>query len=87
MPNENFDTGELQTYRLPFYGPNLREVAGQGQRETNLRDVARDILAFYADLGAPFATKKDPKAWHDVLDELDKLKASPSTGPELEHPQ
>jgi hypothetical protein len=46
-----------------------------------------DILAFYADLGAPFATKKDPKAWHDVIDELDKLKASPAMGLELEHPQ
>ena len=36
-----------------------------------------DILAFYADPGAPFATKKNMNAWQNVLLELDKLKALP----------
>ena len=36
-----------------------------------------DILAFYADPEAPFATKKNMNAWHNVLRKLDKLKASP----------
>jgi hypothetical protein len=39
-----------------------------------------DILAFYADLGAPYATKKDPRAWQHVLDELSKLKALSEAG-------
>jgi hypothetical protein len=88
LPNDNFDTGELtEPTAYPFtdqtYAKLLAKVSAKPISET----LRSDILAFYADLDAPFATKKDPKAWHDVLDELDKLKASPSTGPELEHPQ
>jgi hypothetical protein len=88
LPNDNFDTGELtEPTAYPFtdqtYAKLLAKVSAKPISET----LRSDILAFYADLEAPFATKKDPKAWHDVLDELDKLKASPTTGPELEHPQ
>ena len=88
LPNDNFDTGELtEPTAYPFtdqtYAKLLAKVSAKPISET----LRSDILAFYADLGAPFATKKDPKAWHDVLDELDKLKASPATGPEVEHPQ
>ncbi len=88
LPNDNFDTGELtEPTAYPFtdqtYAKLLAKVSAKPISET----LRSDILAFYADLDAPFATKKDPKAWHDVLDELDKLKASPSTGHELEHPQ
>ena len=40
--------------------------------------LRRDILAYYADLGKSFATKKDPEAWKKVISELDKLKAIPT---------
>jgi hypothetical protein len=40
--------------------------------------LRRDILAYYADLGKGFATKKDPEAWKKVLSELDKLEAVPT---------
>ena len=88
LPNDNFDTGELtEPTAYPFtdqtYAKLLAKVSAKPISET----LRSDILAFYADLGAPFATKKDPKAWHDVIDELDKLKASPAMGLELEHPQ
>jgi hypothetical protein len=88
LPNDNFDTGELtEPTAYPFtdqtYAKLLAKVSAKPISET----LRGDILAFYADLGAPFATKKDPKAWQDVLDELDKLKASPVSGLELEHPQ
>ncbi len=88
LPNDNFDTGELtEPTAYPFtdqtYAKLLAKVSAKPISDT----LRSDILAFYADLGAPFATKKDPKAWQDVLDELDKLKASPATGPEVEHPQ
>jgi hypothetical protein len=39
-----------------------------------------DIIMFYADPALPFATKKDPKAWQNVLDELGKLKDSSEAG-------
>jgi hypothetical protein len=88
LPNDNFDTGELtEPTAYPFtdqtYARLLAKVSAKPISDT----LRSDILAFYADLGAPFATKKDPKAWQDVLDELDKLKASPVSGLELEHPQ
>ena len=81
LPNENFDTGEpTEPAVYPFadkaYAKLLDKVSGK-----TISDALRsDILAFYANLDAPFATKKDPEAWQNVLDELDKLKSSPATG-------
>jgi hypothetical protein len=36
-------------------------------------------LAFYSNIDAPFATKKDPNAWAKVLRDLDALKAQESS--------
>ena len=88
LPNDNFDTGELtEPTAYPFadeaYAKLLADVSGKP-----IADALRsDILAFYSDLGSPFATKKNPKAWQEVLDELGKLKDSPAAGPEPEHPE
>ncbi len=88
LPNDNFDTGELtEPTAYPFadeaYAKLLADVSGRP-----IADALRsDILAFYSDLGAPFATKKNPKAWQQVLDELGKLKPSPAAGPEPGHPE
>jgi hypothetical protein len=88
LPNDNFDTGELtEPTAYPFadeaYAKLLADVSGKP-----IADALRsDILAFYSDLGAPFATKKNSKAWQQVLDELGKLKDSPAAGPEPEHPE
>ena len=38
-------------------------------------ELRANILAFYSDLDAPFATKRDRKAWTRLLTELDTLKA------------
>ena len=38
-------------------------------------ELRANILAFYSDLDAPFATKRDRKAWAKLLAELDTLKA------------
>jgi hypothetical protein len=88
LPNENFDTGELtEPTDYPFtdktYAALLDKLTGKPMSDA----LRSDLLVFYADLGAPFATKKDPKAWQNVLDELDKLKGSPVRGAELEHAQ
>ena len=87
LANGNLDTGKLTeptAYRFAdqTYAKLLAKVSGKPISD-NLRS---DILAFYADLDAPFATKKDPNGWQDVLDELDKLKGSESV-PEREHPR
>src|SRR5207248_11602232 len=77
LPNENFDTGEPGrpgTYTLAdkAYAKLLDKLQGK-PIPPELRD---DILAYYSDLNAPFATKRDPKAWDKVLRELEALKAA-----------
>jgi hypothetical protein len=45
--------------------------------------IKEDILAYYANLDLPFATKKDPAAWAMVVQDLTVLRAMPtSTNPE-----
>ena len=77
LPNENFDIGEpikAGKYRLAddAYATILDKLHGKPVPA----ELRADILAFYSDLNAPFATKKDPKAWQKVLQELDELKAA-----------
>ena len=76
LRNVNFDTGEPLKpgiYRLAdnAYAKLLDKLNGK-QVQADLRV---DILAFYSNIDAPFATKKDPKAWAKVLRDLDALKA------------
>jgi hypothetical protein len=76
LPNDNLDTGALTgaaTYRLTddAYAKLLRKTDGKPVSD-NLR---QDVLSYYSDLDKPFATKQNPKAWRDVLRELDTLKS------------
>ena len=87
LPNENFDTGELtEPTAYPFTDRAYAELLAKVSGHPISNALRSDILAYYADLEAPFATKKDPAAWQNVLDELGKLKSLPATGPEPEHP-
>jgi len=82
LPNTNFDTGEPTkpgAYRLAddAYATLLDKLKGKPVSP----ELRADILAFYSDLNAPFATKKDEKAWAEVLKGLDELKAQGSGPP------
>jgi hypothetical protein len=75
LPNDNFDTGrktEPGTYRLTdkSYAELLNKVNDKPASDA----LRQNILDFYADLGKPYATKKNPKEWKNVLQELDILK-------------
>jgi hypothetical protein len=75
LPNENFDTGELTkptAYRPTdeTYAKLLDKVSGKPVSE----ELRLDILAYYSDLEAPFATKKNPQSWRNVIVELDEMK-------------
>jgi len=77
LPNDNFDTGELTepgTYRLTdkSYAKLLNKV---NDKPTS-SDLRQNILDFYADLAKPYATKKNPAEWQNVLRELEALKAA-----------
>jgi hypothetical protein len=41
--------------------------------------IKRDILAYYANLNLPFATKKDPAAWADLQKNLTTLASMPTS--------
>ena len=80
LPNENLDTGELTKPTVyPFSDEAYAKLLAKVTRRPVSDALRSDILLYYLDLGSPFATKKDPKTWQDVLDELAKLKALPAT--------
>jgi Zinc dependent phospholipase C len=79
LPNDNFDTGgstEPGTYRLTdkSYAALLEEVSDKPVSGA----LRQNMLDFYADLEKPFATKKNPKEWQNLLRELETLKATPA---------
>ena len=44
--------------------------------------LKQDILAYYADLTAPIATKQDDKRWQRTLHALEKLRATAGAPPD-----
>ena len=83
LPNDNFDVGEATgpgKYAMndDAHAKLLDKLANQkfGSMSSELRE---EILHFYSEPDAPYATKRDPKAWATVQAELVQLKsASPS---------
>jgi hypothetical protein len=80
VPNSNFDTGE----RTPpgIYSMNdhahaklLEALAKQGFAGAS-PEVRAELLQFYADPDAPYATKLKPKDWKRVMVALEQLRAS-----------
>jgi hypothetical protein len=81
LPNDNLDTGGITgpaDYRLTdvTYARLLDKTTGKP-----ISDALRlDILAYYADPDKAFVTKQNPEAWQKVLDQLNSLKSSPTSG-------
>lgn len=78
LPNDNLDTGtvtEASAYKLTdeTYAKLLDKTSGKPVSE----DLRRDLLSYYADLKKPFATKRNPKAWRELIKELDTLESAP----------
>jgi hypothetical protein len=81
LPDENLDTGELtKPTTYPFCDETYAKLLAKLNGKPVSAELRTDILVYYANLDAPYATKKDAKAWQNVLDGLSKLKASPATG-------
>jgi Zinc dependent phospholipase C len=84
LPNDNLDTGAVTraaTYRLAdeTYAKLLDKTSGKPVSEA----LRRNLLSYYADLEKPFATKRNSKAWHELIKELDTLKSTPAVGVSL----
>jgi hypothetical protein len=84
LPNDNLDTGAVSgaaTYRLTdeTYATLLNKTSSKPVSAA----LRQDLLAYYADLEKPFATKRNTKAWHELIKELDTLKSTPMVGVSL----
>jgi len=42
-------------------------------------DLRQDILSYYADLEKPYATKRNPEKWEELIQKLDTLKSTPAS--------
>lgn len=82
LQNRDFDTGEptrAGEYRLAdeTYAKLLAK-SSEKQFSNITPELRRNILAFYSNLDAPIATKRNKDDWQKTLRELDRLKATPS---------
>jgi hypothetical protein len=77
LPNNNLDTGArtgAAEYRLTdeTYAKLLLQTSGKPVSNS----LRQDLLSYYADLGKPFATKRQAKDWQKVIKELKTLKST-----------
>ena len=83
LRDDNFDTGTIT-------GPGEYPLADQTYAqlvddltENHYVDLSPElkvvILAYYSDMNAPFATKKDKKKWAALVVKIGELKAAPTT--------
>jgi len=82
LVNKNFDTARPTRpgeYELAdeAYASLLRKLADHNF-ENLTPDLRQNLLAFFGDLNAPFATKKDRDDWRKTLRSLAQLKATPA---------
>jgi hypothetical protein len=80
LPNNNFDVGEPTPpgkYRMndDAHATLLDKLAEQGFAGMT-PDLRADLLTFFGDPNAPYATKRKPKEWSKVEAELQQLKST-----------
>jgi len=78
LPNRDFDTGRetrAGEYILTdkTYAQLLDELTKKSLN-TVTPELQKNVLTFYGNLDAPIATKKNPKDWQKLQDELKQLK-------------
>jgi hypothetical protein len=79
VPNDNFDTGEVTGPGKYFMNDNVHAKLLDALAKQNFAgaspDVRAELLEFYADPNAPYATKRKPKEWTKVETQLKQLKS------------
>jgi Zinc dependent phospholipase C len=81
LPNNNFDVGEFTPpgkYRMndDAHAELLDKLAEQNFADMT-PDLRAELLDFFSDPNAPYATKRNPKEWTRVEVELQQLKSTP----------
>lgn len=81
LQNRDFDTGEQTRageYKLADEAyAKLLAQSSKKEFSNMTPELRRNILAFYANLKAPIATKRNKDDWQKTLRDLDRLKATP----------
>jgi hypothetical protein len=81
LVNDNFDTGTVTTAgQYPLADKTYADLLDRLQKNNfaSLSPQLRTaLLAYYGDLSAPFATKKNKTEWTRVVRNVKQLKASP----------
>jgi Zinc dependent phospholipase C len=80
LPNDNFDVGEFTPpgkYRMndDAHAELLDKLAEQNFAGMT-PDLRAELLDFFSDPNAPYATKRKPKEWSRVMAELQQLKST-----------
>ena len=80
LPNDNFDVGEFTgpgKYRIndDAHAKLLGKLAEQSFADMT-PELRAELLNFFADPNAPYATKRKPKEWNKVEAELRQLKST-----------
>ena len=85
LVDENFDTGTVTgPGQYPLADQTYAALLDRLQKNsfaTVSPALRAALLAYYADLNAPFATKKDQKEWAKVVREINQLRGSQATQP------
>ena len=83
LPNNNFDVGENTgpgKYRLNDEAhAELLDKLAENKFANTTPELKAELLHFFADPDAPYATKKKPEAWNKVQIQLQQLKAATVT--------
>ena len=83
LANENFDVGEpTQPGRYRLADEAYAKLVDKLKDKPISPELRANILGYYSNLDAPFATKRDRKAWAKLLAELDQLKAEGPASPQ-----
>ena len=80
IPNDNFDTGTQTAPGEYFMNDDVRAELMEALAKQNFNgmspELRADLLNFYANPSAPYATKRKPKEWAKLQQDLQQLKAS-----------
>jgi len=81
LMNNNFDTGDMTgpgKYRMNDEAhAKLLGMLADNKFAGASPEVREELLHFFSDPDAPYATKRNVKAWADVQTQLEQLKAAP----------
>jgi hypothetical protein len=82
IPNDNFDTGKSDPPGVYFMNDDVHAQLVEELAKTNFKSMTpalrAELMQFYSDPNAPYATKRKPKEWTKLQAALQLLKQAPA---------